>query len=81
MTSPSRLILVARVASAFGVRGELRITTYTADPVALGGYKDLLREDGSHGLTLTSARAVKGGIVARAREVEDRDQAEALRGL
>ena len=77
----SDLIQVGRVAGAFGVRGEVRITSFTADPVALVDYKDLKREDGSPGLTLTSGRAVKGGVIVRAREVETREQAEALRGL
>jgi 16S rRNA processing protein RimM len=75
------LILVARVAGAFGVKGEVRLTAYTAEPLALLDYKTLTREDGSAGLTLTSGRAAKGGIVARAREIETREQAEALRGL
>lgn len=75
------LILVGRVAGAFGVKGEVRITSYTAEPTALIDYKALLRQDGSPGLTLTSGRPAKGGIVARAREVETREQAEALRGL
>lgn len=77
----SDLIQVGRVAGAFGVRGEVRITSFTADPVALVDYRDLKREDGSAGLTLTSGRAVKGGVIVRAREVETREQAEALRGL
>lgn len=75
------LILVARVAGAFGVKGELRLTAYTAEPMALLDYRELRREDGAPGLTLTGARPHKGGIVARAREVETREQAEALRGL
>src|SRR5690348_16214908 len=75
------LILVGRVAGAFGVRGEVRITSYTAEPLALLDYKTLKREDGSPGLTLSAGRAAKGGIVARAAEVETREQAEALRGL
>ena len=75
------MILVGRVAGAFGVRGEVRITSFTAEPAALLDYKDLKREDGSVGLTLTSGRLAKGGVVARAREVETREQAEALRGL
>lgn len=75
------LILVARVAGAFGVKGEIRITTYTEDPMALMRYRALLREDGSPALTLTGARPDKSGIVARAKEVADRDQAEAVRGL
>jgi 16S rRNA processing protein RimM len=77
----SDLIQVGRVAGAFGVRGEVRITSFTAEPLALLDYKDLRREDGSAGLTLTSARAAKGGIVGRAKEIETREQAEALRGL
>ena len=76
-----RLLQVARVAGAFGVRGEIRISTFTEDPLALAAYKTLLRQDGSPALTITSARVAKGGVVARAKEVVDRDQAEALRGL
>ena len=75
------LILVGRVAGAFGVKGELRITSFTADPVALADYGTLLREDGSPALTLVGGRVAKGAVVTRAREVETRDQAEALRGL
>ena len=75
------LIQVGRVAGAFGVKGEIRITSYTAEPEALLAYRDLKREDGSAALTLTSGRPAKGGLVARAREVETREQAEALRGL
>jgi 16S rRNA processing protein RimM len=75
------LILVGRVAGAFGVKGEVRLTAFTAEPLALVDYQTLLREDGSPALTLTSGRAAKGGIVARAREIETREQAEAARGL
>ena len=75
------LIQVGRVAGAFGVRGELRITSFTADPVALVDYKVLLREDGSAGLTVTSGRAAKGSVVVWTEQVQTRDQAEALRGL
>jgi 16S rRNA processing protein RimM len=77
----STLVLVGRVAGAFGVKGDVRVTTYTAEPLALLGYRDLKREDGSPALTLTGGRAAKGGIIARAREVETREEAEALRGL
>jgi 16S rRNA processing protein RimM len=77
----SNLILVGRVAGAFGVKGDVRITSYTAEPQALLAYRDLKREDGSAALTLTGGRPAKGGLVARAREVETREQAEALRGL
>jgi 16S rRNA processing protein RimM len=76
-----RLLLVARVAGAFGVRGEVRITTFTEDPMALTRYRGLVRKDGAPGLTLSGARPVKGGVIARAKEIETKEQADALRGL
>ncbi|MFZ5670267.1 MAG: ribosome maturation factor RimM [Pseudomonadota bacterium] len=76
-----RLIAVGRVAGAFGVRGEVRISAFTEEPLALARYRELKRQDGSPGLTILSAREAKGGVVARCREVETREQADALRGL
>jgi 16S rRNA processing protein RimM len=81
VNDPDRLILVGRVAGAFGVQGELRITAYGDDPRALLSYRRLLRQDGLPALTLTSGRAVKGALIGRAQEVPDRDAAQALRGL
>ncbi|WP_374532640.1 ribosome maturation factor RimM [Phenylobacterium sp.] len=75
------LIFVAQVGAAHGVRGEVKVTTFTADPMALADYKTLLRQDGSPALTIASARPAKGGIVARLKGVADRNAAEALRGL
>lgn len=79
--SDARLILVGQVAGGFGVRGEVRVTAFTADPLALKAYGPLLRADGSVGLTLTTARAAKGAVIGRAKEIETREQADALRGL
>ena len=76
-----RLILVGRVAGAFGVKGEVRITSYTDDPAALTRYRDLRRKDGAPALTLTAGRVHKGALVGRAAEVATREEAEALRGL
>ncbi|MBX3477516.1 MAG: 16S rRNA processing protein RimM [Brevundimonas sp.] len=77
----NRLILVGQVAGGFGVRGEVRVTAYTADPLALTAYGPLLRADGTVGLTLTQARPDKGGLVGRASQVATKEQADALRGL
>jgi len=80
VTAP-RLIMVAKVDGAFGVRGEIRLTAFTEDPGALLRYATLRREDGSVGLTLSAGRVVKDGVVARAAEVATREEAQALRGL
>ena len=76
-----KLILVGRVAGGFGVRGEIRISTYTQDPLALLRYRELKHEDGSPALVLQTARATKDGIIARAPEVATKEAADALRGL
>ncbi len=74
-------VLVGRVAGAFGVRGEVRITAYTEDPLALLRYRTLAREDGSAVLTLENGRAVKGAVIGRATEVASKEAADALRGV
>ena len=82
MSDESRnLLLVAQIGGAHGVRGELKITTFTADPMALASYRNLLRQDGSPAVVIASARPVKGGLVARLKGVDDRNAAEAMRGL
>jgi 16S rRNA processing protein RimM len=77
----ARLIRVGRVAGAFGVKGEIRIATYTETPLALRSYGALLDQRGAVCLELTSARESKGGLIARAKGIETKEQADALRGL
>lgn len=81
MTTDSRLILVGQIGGGFGVRGEVRVTAFTADPLALTAYGPLLRADGSVALTLTSTRPDKNGVVGRAKEIATKEEADALRGL
>ena len=76
-----RMIAVGRVAGAFGVRGEVRITAFTEEPLALARFRELKRQDGSPGLTILSAREAKGGVICRCAGIETKDQADALRGL
>ncbi len=81
LAQDDKLILVAQVAGGFGVPGDVRVTAYTADPMALLKYRDLLRADGSAGLTLLSGRPDKNGVVGKAKEIATKEQADALRGL
>jgi len=74
-------ILVAQVSGAFGVKGEVRLTAYTDDPLSLIAYSPLKREDGTPALTMLNGRAEKGALVGRAREIVTREDAQALRGL
>lgn len=79
--SKDRMIAVGRVAGAFGVRGEVRITSFTEEPLALARFRELKRQDGSPGLTILSAREAKGSVICRCPGIETKEQADALRGL
>jgi 16S rRNA processing protein RimM len=76
-----RLVLVGRVAGAFGVKGEVRVSAYTETPLSLLRYRVLKREDGSPGLTLVSGRAAKNDFIGKAEEIATKEEADALRGL
>jgi len=81
MSEPDRLVLVARVSGAFGVKGELRIKTYTDVPLTVLNFRNLARVNGQPGLTLVSGRSFKDGLIARAKEVATKEDADALKGL
>ena len=81
MPDAARLIRVGRVAGAFGVKGEIRIATYTEQPMSLLSYGALLDQRGAVRLSLTTARESKGGLIGRAKGIETKEQADALRGV
>ncbi|MFN3229373.1 MAG: ribosome maturation factor RimM [Asticcacaulis sp.] len=80
-TADDRLILVGHIAGGFGVRGDVRITTYTADPTALLRYKTLLQADGRPVAEITGGRVHKDGLAVRLKGIGDKTAADALRGI
>ena len=81
MPAGGRRILVGAIAGAHGVRGEVKIRSFTADPKAIGRYGALSDEAGLRRFELTVTGSAKGGVVARIAGIGDRDQAEALKGM
>lgn len=75
-----RRVCVGAIAGAFGVRGEARLKSFTADPEAIAGYGPLSTEDGGRSFEIKLTRQVKGGFAARLSGVATREDAEALRG-
>lgn len=74
-------IRVARIGAAHGVRGEVKLWSFTQDPAAIADYGPLETEDGSRRFEIESMRAAKDHFVARLSGVADRDAAEALRNV
>ena len=78
--SPKKL-LMGRIGAAHGIKGEVRITSFTDEPLALKDYGPL--ETNKPGLTIeiVSARATTNVLVARLKGVSDRNAAEKLNGV
>src|SRR6516162_8409536 len=74
-------ILLGVVAAPHGVRGLVRIRSFTEDPMAIATYGPLSDETGRRTYRVEALSAVKGAVLARIEGVADRTAAEALRGL
>ncbi|MBM7330969.1 ribosome maturation factor RimM, partial [Agrobacterium sp. S2] len=73
-------ILMAKIGGAQGLRGEVRVSTYTDDPLALGDYGNLVSADGRI-FEILEIREGKNVVIVRFRGVNDRNAAESLNGL
>jgi 16S rRNA processing protein RimM len=73
------LVLVGAIAGAFGVRGEVRVRSFTAEPEGVVSYGPLYDKAGKVVLTPKRWRPIKDGLAVTAPEVATREAAEALR--
>jgi 16S rRNA processing protein RimM len=80
MTTPKHLVCVGAITGAFGVRGETRVKSFTADPEAIAAYGAVVNHDETRSFDIKLTRAVKGGFAARLSGVTTKEQADALRG-
>ena len=74
-------ICVARIGAAHGVRGAVKLWTFTEDPLAVTRYGPLATKDGARRFEVTSAREAKGYLVATLKGVATREEAERLNGI
>jgi 16S rRNA processing protein RimM len=74
-------IRVARIGAAHGIRGEVKLWSFTQEPAAVADYGPLETQDGARRFEIESLRAAKDHFVARLAGVETRAAAEALRNL
>jgi 16S rRNA processing protein RimM len=78
--SEDRLVVVGQIAGAFGVKGEVRIRTFTDDPDACFSYGPLMDEKGAVILTPVKARPLNQDYGVITREQRQREEWEALKG-
>ncbi len=73
-------VLIATIGAAQGLRGEVRVKSYTDDPTALGDYGHLHAQDGRV-FEILDIREAKNVVIVRFRGINDRNAAETLNGL
>ena len=74
-------ICVARIGAAHGVRGQVKLWTFTEDPFAVTRYGPLSTKDGARQFEVTQAREAKGFLVATLKGITTRNDAEGLNGV
>jgi len=77
---PENLVQMGIFGAAVGLKGEIRIKTYTEDPLAIGDYGPLLGKDG-RSYEITDLREAGEVVVARIKGIADRTAAERLTNL
>lgn len=73
-------VCVGAVAGAHGVRGDVRIKSFTQRPEDIAGYGPLEDERGERIFALTLHGRARGLLVGSVEGIDGRDAAEALRG-
>ena len=74
-------ICVARIGAAHGVRGAVKLWTFTEDPLAVNRYGPLMTRDGTRQFEVIHAREAKDHLVATLKGVTTREDAERLNGI
>ncbi len=75
----TRLCLGA-IAGAHGVRGDVRLKTFTEDPLGIAAYGPLSSEDGKRRFEIRKLREAKDHVVATVTGIKSREEAIALKG-
>ena len=77
----SKKLLMGRIGAAHGIKGEVRITSFTEEPLALVDYGPLATDKPGLVIEIENARATTNVLVARLKGVTDRTAAEKLNGV
>ena len=83
MTMPAqnaRLVCLGAITGSRGLKGEVRIKSFTADPDDIGAYGPLLDKEGKQTFEFKVVGSAKGQLIARIDGVNDRSAADALKG-
>jgi 16S rRNA processing protein RimM len=73
-------VLLGVITGAHGVRGEVRLKSFTSTPEAIGSYGAVLLGDSGRETVIRAVRPARQELIAALEGVGDRNSAEALKG-
>lgn len=76
-----KLIVLGRIAGAHGIKGDVLVETFTGNARDIAAYGPLSDQTGQSMFDLRVQRVTPKGVVAHIKGVDDRNGAEALKGL
>lgn len=74
-------ICVARIGAPHGVRGAVKLWTFTQEPLAVMRYGPLATKDGARCFEIADAREARDHLVAMLKGIATREDAERLNGV
>jgi 16S rRNA processing protein RimM len=74
-------VCVAQIGGPHGIRGEVKLKSFTSEPMDVKEYAPLESEDGGASFEIEALRPARGYLVARLRGITDRSAAERLTHL
>ena len=77
----SNMVCVGQIVGVHGVRGLVKLKSFTEDPAAIAGYNPLMDQTGTRSFVVELQSAMKDYWLAKVQGVNDRTAAEALRGV
>ena len=81
MNDKSTSILLGQIGAAHGIKGAVRITPYTGDPLAIGSYGPLDTDRPGLTVSFSKLRLQKNVVIAHIKGINDRNAAELLNGV
>ncbi len=76
----TKQVVMGIITAAHGIRGEVKIKSFTEQPEDIAAYGPLLLNGGPEEVEILRLRPAKGQFIAQLKGVADRNAAEALKG-
>ena len=80
MGTPRDQVLVGVIVGAHGIKGEVKLKSFTSDPLSIGRYGPLQSSSGQQ-FEIAKLKAAKDDFIASLKNVNDRNESETLKGV